>query len=187
MIYLASRSPRRQQLLGQLDLVFSVLDVDIPEVRGANESALEYVSRVAKEKAEAGLSSLPDASDAWVIGADTEVVLDGDVFGKPQNAGEAMAMLDRLAGRTHQVITVVHCIGTQHADHVVSVSNVSFAAMTAAQIEAYVSTGEPFGKAGAYAIQGRGAVHISHLEGSYSGVMGLPLHETSRLLLRIGV
>lgn len=187
MIYLASRSPRRQQLLEQLDRRFEVLDVDVAEIRGSHESALEYVSRVAQEKAQAGFLSLPDTPAAWVIGADTEVVLNGDVFGKPVDADDAALMLARLAGRTHQVITVVYCVGAQQVDHAVSISQVSFGAMTAAQIATYVASGEPFGKAGAYAIQGRGAVHIAHLEGSYSGVMGLPLYETAQLLARLGV
>lgn len=187
MIYLASRSPRRQQLLEQLDRRFQVLDVDVAEIRGANESALEYVSRVAQDKAQAGFLSLRDTSGAWVIGSDTEVVLDGDVFGKPVDAEDAATMLARLAGRTHQVITVVYCVGAQCVDHAISISHVSFGEMTATQIATYVASGEPFGKAGAYAIQGRGAAHISHLEGSYSGVMGLPLYETAQMFARIDI
>ena len=182
MYFLASKSPRRRQLLEQIGVVFDVLDVDIPEVRAVGEPALDYVSRVAREKAGAGLLQVVGVRDAVVIGADTEVVLDGEVFGKPVDADDAAAMLARLAGRTHSVISVVWCISAGREEHAVSVSEVSIAVLEAHQIEAYVGTGEPFGKAGAYAIQGRAAAFVEHLNGSYSGVMGLPLHETSRLL-----
>ncbi len=185
MIHLASRSPRRRQLLQQLDVAFEVLDVEVPEVRAANETATDYVSRVAREKAQAGLAALGHAPDAWVIGADTEVVLDGEVFGKPRDADDAVRMLRRLAGRKHEVMSFVWCVSTMAAEHAASLSQVTFAAMSDAEIAAYVATGEPFGKAGAYAIQGRAAAYVAHLGGSYSGVMGLPLHETAGLLARI--
>ena len=184
MIYLASQSPRRRQLLEQLGIRFDVLDVDIDEVRAEGEPDVEYVNRVAREKAGAGLIQVAAVPGALVIAADTEVVLDGEVFGKPRDAADAAAMLARLGGRTHRVISVVWCVGAAAEDHAVSISEVSFAAFEPGQIEAYVATGEPFGKAGAYAIQGRAAAFVSHLSGSYSGVMGLPLHETSQLLHR---
>ena len=184
MYFLASRSPRRRQLLEQIGLVFEVLDIDIPEIRAADEPTLDYVSRVAREKAGAGLLQVAGVPGALVIGADTEVELDGEVFGKPMDRSEAASMLARLAGRTHRVLSVVWCVSAGQEDHVVSVSEVSMAALDAAQIEAYVATGEPFGKAGAYAIQGRAAAFVRHLVGSYSGVMGLPLYETSQLLGR---
>ncbi len=182
--YLASRSPRRHELLEQLGLEFSPLDIDIPEVRATGEPCLDYVSRVAREKAGAGLIQVAAIPGAIVIGADTEVELDGEVFGKPLDAADAASMLGRLSGRTHRVISVVWCVAAGSEDHAVSVSEVSFAPLQPGQIERYVATGEPFGKAGAYAIQGRAAAFISHLSGSYSGVMGLPLHETSQLLHR---
>lgn len=182
--YLASRSPRRHELLHQLGLDFTPLDIDIPEVRAAGEPCLDYVSRVAREKAGAGLMQVAGLPGAIVIGADTEVELDGEVFGKPADAAAAAAMLRRLSGRAHRVVSVVWCVGAGAEDHAVSVSEVRFAALTDGQIERYVATGEPFGKAGAYAIQGRAAAFVSHLSGSYSGVMGLPLHETSQLLHR---
>ncbi len=182
MIFLASRSPRRRQLLEQIGVKFEVLDLDIPEVRAVDEPALDYVSRVAREKAGAGLLQVAAVEGAVVIGADTEVVLDGEVFGKPDNAGDAAAMLARLAGRTHSVISVVWCISAGREDHAVSVSEVSFSDLDMGQIKAYVETGECYGKAGGYGIQGRAAAFVRHLSGSHSGVMGLPLHETSCLL-----
>ena len=186
MLYLASRSPRRRELLQQLGVPCTVLDVDVPEVRGAGESPEAYVSRVAHEKAQAGLSLAPEAT-AVVLGSDTEVVLDDEVFGKPADAQQAVAMLRRLSGRTHAVISAVWGVSTTRAERELCISKVRFAALDEAAIAAYVATGEPFGKAGAYAIQGRGAAFIEHLEGSYSGVMGLPLFETARLLRRFGV
>ncbi len=184
VIFLASRSPRRRQLLEQIGVDFDVLDIDVPEVRAAGEPAFDYVSRVAREKAGAGLLEVVSVPGAVVIGADTEVELDGEVFGKPVDAQDAKRMLGRLGGRTHRVISVVWCISAGCEDHAVSVSEVAFAVFEPGQIDAYVATGEPFGKAGAYAIQGRAAAFIRHLSGSYSGVMGLPLHETSQLLRR---
>lgn len=181
-LYLASQSPRRRQLLEQLGVAFSVLAVDVPELRSAGESPRDYVSRVARDKARAGLAALPGGVAGRVLGADTEVVLDDDVFGKPRDAAEAAAMLRRLSGRTHAVISAVWLVSASGEWFDASISQVQFATLDEPTIAAYVATGEPFGKAGAYAIQGRGAALIAHLQGSYSGVMGLPLFETSRLL-----
>ena len=184
MLYLASQSPRRRELLGQLGATFSVLDVNIVEKRAIDEAPQDYVQRVARDKAKEGLASL-DAdkrATAVVLGADTEVVLDGDVFGKPDDAADAAAMLRRLSGRTHEVISAVWLVSTERETGEVCVSKVRFAILDDATIDAYVASGEPFGKAGAYAIQGRGATLIEHLEGSYSGVMGLPLFETAWLM-----
>ena len=182
MLYLASQSPRRRELLRQIDLAFAALDVSVVEERAAGESPQEYVSRVARDKALAGLALLDGAADAVVIGSDTEVVLDDEVFGKPADADDAAAMLRRLSGRTHAVISAVWGVSVTLEQHELCTSMVRFAPLDEATISAYVGTGEPFGKAGGYAIQGRGAALIEHLEGSYSGVMGLPLHETARLL-----
>ena len=184
MLYLASQSPRRRELLAQLGATFVVLAVDVPEQRDDAESPQAYVERVASEKARSGLAMLApgEQRDAVVLGSDTEVVLDGEVFGKPRDAGDAAAMLRRLAGRTHEVISAVWLVATGGERGDVCVSQVRFATLDEATIAAYVATGEPFGKAGGYAIQGRGAALIEHLQGSYSGVMGLPLFETSRLL-----
>lgn len=189
MLYLASQSPRRRELLEQIGVTFSVLAVDVPERRAADEAPQTYVERVARDKACAGLASLAlsDRAGAAVLGSDTEVVLDGEVFGKPRDAHDAAGMLRRLAGRTHEVISAVWLVADDRESSDVCVSQVRFTAMDEATIAAYVATGEPFGKAGAYAIQGRGAILVEHLEGSYSGVMGLPLFETARLLRRCGL
>lgn len=184
MLFLASKSPRRRQLLEQIGVDFDIVDVDVPEVRAEGEPGINYVSRVAREKAGAGLLQVVAVPRAIVMGADTEVELDGEIFGKPVDTAAAAAMLGRLAGRTHRVISVVWCVSAGMEDHVESVSEVSIVPMDQASIDAYVASGEAFGKAGAYAIQGRAAAYISHLSGSYSGVMGLPLHETSILLGR---
>lgn len=188
MLYLASRSPRRTQLLARLDRPFRALDLEVPEVRAADESAIHYVQRVAADKARAGLALVAAADPgAVVLGSDTEVVLDGRVFGKPVDADDAAAMLGALAGRTHQVMTAVALVGQGRQDTVLVVSEVSFIALDAAAIAAYVATGEPMGKAGAYAIQGGAERYIRHLAGSYSGVMGLPLQQTEQLLQAFGV
>jgi septum formation protein len=182
MLHLASQSPRRRQLLEQIGVDFAVLDVDVPEQRTPGESPQAYVSRVARDKARAGLAGLGNPQDAVVLGADTEVVLDDEVFGKPHNADAAAAMLRRLSGRTHAVISVVWLVSVARERSVECVSQVRFAVLDEPAIVAYVATGEPFGKAGAYAIQGRGAIWVEHLQGSYTGVMGLPVFETARLL-----
>ena len=187
MLHLASQSPRRRQLLEQLGLRFGVLDVEVPEHRAPDEPAPDYVSRVAREKAGAGLMKGIGSPGAVVLGADTEVVLDGQVFGKPGSKVDAAVMLRWLSGRTHQVISVVWLVSAAREAHAVSVSDVRFGPLSDEQIQAYVASGEPMGKAGGYAIQGRGGAFIEHLAGSYSGVMGLPLFETSRLLREFGV
>jgi septum formation protein len=183
-VFLASQSPRRRELLRQIGLDFDVLDVDVPEQRERGETAEGYVSRVAREKAGAGLLQVAAVPGAVVIGADTEVVLDDDVFGKPVDAVDAMGMLRRLSGRAHRVLSAVWCVSAGSEEHALSVSTVEFAALSDPDIAAYVATGEAFGKAGAYAIQGRAATFIRRLDGSHSAVMGLPLHETSELLRR---
>ncbi|HDS0924808.1 TPA: Maf-like protein [Stenotrophomonas maltophilia] len=182
MLYLASRSPRRTQLLARLDRPFRALDLDVPEVRAAGETAQDYVRRVAIDKARAGLALVAGDPDAVVLGADTEVVLDGEVFGKPVDAADAAAMLRRLSGRTHQVMTAAALVADGAEQVVMVVSEVSFIALDEAAIAAYVASGEPMGKAGAYAIQGGAERYIRHLAGSYSGVMGLPLQQTEQLL-----
>lgn len=184
MLRLASQSPRRRQLLEQLGVNFTVLDVDVPELRAPGESPPAYVSRVARDKARAGLAKAPGA---LVLGADTEVVLDDEVFGKPRDAVDAAAMLRRLSGRTHAVISTVWLVAVTGERSATCMSRVRFAVLDDATIAAYVATGESFGKAGAYAIQGRGAVLVEYLDGSYSGVMGLPLFETARLLREAGL
>ena len=187
MLYLASQSPRRRQLLEQVGIRFDTVDVDVPEARAPGEPPADYISRVAREKAGAGLLKLAGVAGAVVLGADTEVVLDGEVFGKPVDAAHAMVMLRRLGGRTHEAISAVWCVSAGREERALSVSEVTFAALSEAAIAAYVASGEPIGRAGAYAIQGRAAAFISRLSGSYSGVMGLPLFETLELLRRYGI
>jgi len=195
-VYLASKSPRRQELLRQLGVDFTPLLMreaagrprDIVEIPRADEPPLDYVKRVARAKASVGSHvmgrrGLPPKP---LLGADTEVVQDGTVLGKPIDAAGAVEMLRRLSGQTHQVSTAVAVSWNKEIDMVVSSSRVSFRALTDDEIERYVATGESFDKAGGYAIQGRGAAFVGHLEGSYSGVMGLPLFETAELLAKIG-
>ncbi|WP_313247909.1 Maf family nucleotide pyrophosphatase [Stenotrophomonas acidaminiphila] len=187
MLYLASRSPRRNELLARLDIPFRALDLEVPECRGADESPLAYVRRVAMDKARAGLAQVDDDPQPVVLGSDTEVVLGDRVYGKPVDAADAAAMLRSLAGRTHRVITAVALAAPTREAQVVVESEVTFAAMAEDEIAAYVASGEPMGKAGAYAIQGGAERWISRLAGSYSGVMGLPLQQTAALLRGFGV
>lgn len=187
MLYLASQSPRRRELLERLGLRFDIVDVDVPEVRAPDEPPADYVSRVAREKAAAGLMKLSGAAGAVVLGADTEVVLDREVFGKPADAAQATSMLQRLSGRTHEVLSAVWCLAAGREEQAFSLTEVQFAALDELRIAAYVAGGEWQGKAGAYAIQGRAEAFVVRLAGSYSGVMGLPLYETSGLLRRFGL
>jgi septum formation protein len=187
MLYLASQSPRRRELLEQIGLRFGTVQLDVPEVRAPGEPPEDYVSRVAREKAGAGLLQLSGVKGAVVLGADTEVVLDDEVFGKPRNDAHAVEMLRRLSGRVHRAISAVWCVSAGREEHALSITEVSFAALSDADIAAYVDSGEPHGRAGAYAIQGRAASFVSELRGSYSGVMGLPLFETVALLRKFGI
>jgi septum formation protein len=183
-LFLASQSPRRRQLLEQIGQSFQTLTLDLPEVRAAGESPDAYVRRVAGEKARAGLAKVSDVRDAVVLGADTEVVLDEDVFGKPADARDAIMMLRRLSGRTHRVLSAVWCVSAEREEFALNESMVTFDELSDARIAEYVSSGEHEGRAGAYAIQGRAGAFVKHLSGSYTGVMGLPLYETAQLLRR---
>jgi len=195
-IYLASKSPRRQELLRQLGVEFEELLLreqagrrrDVAEESRKDEAPLEYVKRIARLKASVGWHRMARRGlpAKPVLGADTEVVLEGAALGKPGDAAGAVAMLAALSGRTHDVVTAVAVRWETQLAAAVSTSRVTFRAIRHDEIERYVATGEPFGKAGGYAIQGKGAVFVQHLEGSYSGVMGLPLYETAALLERIG-
>ena len=193
-VYLASQSPRRQALLDQIGVVYRVLlptDAEAAEALEAvlpQESALRYVQRVTRLKVLAALEQIQMQSleAAPVLCADTTVVVDRHILGKPANESEATQMLSMLSGKTHQVLTAV-AIGHNKDIHLaLSRSRVKFAPMTAADIQDYVASQEPMGKAGAYAIQGRASAFISHVSGSYSGIMGLPLYETTQLLKQIG-
>lgn len=187
MLHLASKSPRRRELLRMLGLDFGILDLDLPEVPAPSEPAEDYVRRVAREKAGAGLLQLAGQPIAVVLGADTEVVLEGRIFGKPVDADDAAAMLRSLSGRSHAVISAVSMVSAARELHAVSISEVTFARLDEDDIRTYLDTREWDGKAGAYAIQGMAQRFISRLSGSYSGVMGLPLHETSMLLKQFGL
>lgn len=186
MLYLASQSPRRRQLLEQIGIRFDTVDVEVPEIRAPDEAPADYVSRVAREKAGAGLLKLSGIGGAVVLGGDTEVVLGDEVFGKPADADHAADMLRRLAGRTHRVLSAVWCVSAGREERALNESTVEFAPLSERQIAAYIASGEPFGRAGAYAIQGLAAAFIRRLDGSHSGVMGLPLFETAQLLARFG-
>jgi len=181
-IYLASTSPRRRELLTQIGVRFEMLAVAVEECRGATETPEDYVRRVALAKAQAGWAVLGDRVPRPVLGADTEVVIDGEVLGKPRDRAHGVAMLARLSGRSHDVLSAVAVVAGQQSLTRLSRSTVTFRELTAQECLTYWETGEPAGKAGGYAIQGRGALFISALQGSYSGVMGLPLCETGEVL-----
>ena len=195
-IYLASQSPRRQDLLRQLGVEFDLLLLreaagrprDVEEIARDGEPALHYVERIARTKAVVGGNAMVRRGlpPRPVLAADTEVVLEGEIFGKPRDAHDATRMLARLAGRTHQVSTAVAFFWEDEETAEVVTSSVTFRPLAREEIERYVAIGESADKAGAYAIQGRAAAFIARIEGSYSGVMGLPLCETAALLARIG-
>jgi septum formation protein len=187
MLYLASKSPRRLDLLRQLGIEPGLLDVDVPEVRQPGEPPADYVNRVAREKAGAGLLQVMAAHGALVLGADTEVVLGDTVYGKPVDAADAARMLRELSGRSHEVITAVWVISAGREAHALQRSEVRFAALDEQDIADYLASGEWQGKAGAYAIQGRAGAFIAQIIGSHSSVMGLPLHETHTLLRGFGL
>ena len=194
-IYLASQSPRRRQLLEQLGVSCELLladpgeDSEALEVVLSGESPTAYVQRVTQLKLDAAVARLKQRGlpPAPVLCSDTTVALGRRIYGKPEGAEEAGRMLGELAGRTHRVLTAVAVQHGRKRLQALSVSRVGFAPMSRAQIRSYVATGEPLGKAGAYAIQGRVAMHIRHISGSYSGIMGLPLHETALLLRAMGL
>jgi len=178
-IFLASRSPRRRELLEQIGVVYDVIDIDIDESWDGKETTEKYVQRIALEKARAG-NAFSD-EDFPVLAADTSVILDGEILGKAETKKEAAAMLKKLSNKTHTVLSAVSLIHKKEKT-LLSTSQVTFKKLTKTEIDDYIETGEPIGKAGGYAIQGKAAVFIKQLEGSYSGVMGLPLYETQQLL-----
>ena len=184
-VYLASASPRRQALLTQLGVRHESLRVAVDETPRAGEGAEDLVCRLAAAKAQAGLT-VRRSPIAPVVAADTAVALGDELFGKPADRADGVRMLGRLAARTHVVWTAVAVTDGQRERVELSRSEVTFRALAPEEIAAYWLTGEPADKAGAYAIQGRGAQFIADLRGSYSGVMGLPLFETARLLTLFG-
>jgi septum formation protein len=195
-LYLASKSPRRQELLRQLGVEFTELRLreapgrrrDVLERPRADESPVEYVKRIARTKASVGWHRMQQRSlpPLPVLGADTEVVQGGVIFGKPADPADATRMLTLLSGRRHEVLTAIALRWEREMVLALSVSTVTMRPLEKAEIERYVATGEPYDKAGGYAVQGRAAAFIRRIEGSYSGVMGLPLFETAEALARIG-
>ena len=194
-IYLASQSPRRRQLLEQLGVAYQLLlpdpeeDSEALEAVHANEAPAAYVQRVTQFKLDAALLRLKRRGlpMAPILCSDTTVACGRTIFGKPADETDACRMLSELSGRTHRVLTAVALGSARKRAQVLSVSRVTFASLTATQIRHYVGSGEPMGKAGAYAVQGRAAAFISHLSGSYSGIMGLPMFETAALLRSFGI
>lgn len=187
MIYLASRSPRRRELLEQLGVRFRVLNVDVDETREQGESCEVMARRLAALKAETGRTLLEPGDGSPVLGADTIVVLDDRALGKPRNETHAREMLMSLSNRDHQVLSAVALSVGGDTRIRLSASRVWFRGLTEEECHAYCATGEPFDKAGAYAIQGAAAGFITRLDGSYSGVVGLPLQETAALLTEAGI
>ena len=193
-IYLASQSPRRRQLLEQLGVRHELLlpepgeDTESLEAVLPGEPPARYVRRVTGLKLDAALNRLKQRGlpPAPVLCSDTTVALGRAIYGKPADARDAARMLRELSGTTHRVLTAVAVQHGRKRSEALSDSRVTFAALTAAQVRGYVEGGEPMGKAGAYAVQGRAAAHISHISGSYSGIMGLPMHETAQLLRGFG-
>ncbi len=194
-IYLASKSPRRQQLLEQLGVRFELLlsavgeDSEALEAVRPNEAPLRYVKRVTQLKLDAALQRLKASGLplAPVLCSDTTVALGRKIYGKPVDAADARRMLTELSSTTHRVLTAVALGTARRRVQVLSESHVTFAALSPRQIQSYVASGEPFGKAGAYAVQGRAAAFIKHLSGSYSGIMGLPMFEAAQILKAFAV
>lgn len=195
-IYLASQSPRRRELLKQIGVAFDVLPLrampgrmDVVEVPRDGEAAVDFAQRMATEKTASGWHAVESRRLLRfpVLGADTVVELDGAILGKPADRADAQAMLSRLSGSVHRVHTAVALQHESRFELRLSSSTVRFAALDAAAIARYLETGEYLGKAGAYGIQGRAGAFVAHIEGSYSGIMGLPLHEAAELLRAFGV
>lgn len=196
-IYLASQSPRRRELLKQIGVGFDLLllrndprrQIDVDELPLAQESPAEYVERVCREKAQAAQEALRlrNLRAAPILTADTVVALDRQIIGKPDGDAHAAEILRQLSGRSHEVITAVAVALGEHTECRVVTTRIRFAALDEARIRRYLASGEGHGKAGAYGIQGQAAAFVEHLEGSYSGVVGLPLHETVELLKSFGI
>ncbi|WP_320822283.1 nucleoside triphosphate pyrophosphatase [Reinekea sp.] len=183
-LILASQSPRRRELLATLGIEFATLAANIDESVLPAEAPRAYVDRLALAKAQAGrkLLAQTQTQDCWVLGADTSVVIDDQILGKPASKDEFQAMMRLLSGRTHQVLTGIALVSNSQCYRDLVTSEVSFMALSEQQMSAYWQSGEPLDKAGGYGIQGLGGVFVTRIAGSYSAVVGLPLHETARLL-----
>ncbi len=188
-LYLASGSPRRKELLAQTGVVFERIAAPIDETPQPNENPRDYVIRMAVEKAQSGWQHLVAAGLALkpVLASDTSVVFNNEILGKPLDASDAASMLRKLSGNTHEVLTSLALKDEHGTATRLSISRVTFAKLSDAQIASYVASGEPMDKAGGYGIQGLGGVFVSHLDGSFTGVMGLPLHDTAALLAQYGL
>jgi len=184
--YLASASPRRRELLTQIGVTFELAPVDIDETPLANEGARAYVERLAQEKATAAFARI-DHPDAVVLGSDTSVIIDDEILTKPADAADAKRMLQRLSGNRHQVFTAVAVLSQNRQQQVCVATDVDFRTLSDAEIERYIATGEPMDKAGSYGIQGKGAILVEKISGSYSNVVGLPLTETAALLTNFNI
>jgi septum formation protein len=184
-IILASASPRRRELLDQIGIAYDIHPVDIDESPHPDEAPADYVCRIAAEKS-AACHAQAAPIDLPVLAADTAVVLNGRIMGKPKDKEDALAMLRRLSGQTHQVYSAVSLRGNEHGE-ALSVTEVTFRTLSEREIAAYWATSEPADKAGSYAIQGLGSVFVQSIQGSFSGVVGLPLFETAELLLQQGI
>ncbi|WP_426235547.1 Maf family protein [Pseudomonas sp. TWP3-2] len=186
-LYLASGSPRRRELLTQIGVPFTAVNADIDETAQANEAPAAYVERLARGKAEAGRRTLVADVDCVVLGADTAVVLDGKILGKPVDEADACAMLMMLSGKEHEVLTAIALLDGARCESRVVRSLVRFRPISRDEAAAYWASGEPRDKAGGYGIQGLGAVFVAGLNGSYSAVVGLPLCESAELLGHFGI
>ncbi|MDI2593786.1 Maf-like protein [Pseudomonas sp. N3-W] len=186
-LYLASGSPRRRELLTQIGVPFYAVSADIDETPLNDESPSAYVERLARGKADAGRCAITAEGGFCVLGADTAVVLDGKILGKPVDEVDACAMLMMLSGREHEVLTAIAVLDGERCESQVVRSLVRFRQISAQQAAAYWASGEPRDKAGGYGIQGLGAVFVAGLDGSYSAVVGLPLCETAELIGRFGI
>lgn len=187
IVYLASASPRRRKLLDQIGVRYELRPVEVDESRQPGEAPRDYVIRLARAKAETAWALIGRGEHRAVLAADTAVVLGDTILGKPRDRAEALTMLEKLSARTHEVLSAVALRSASGLESRSSASRVTFRALEPDEIKGYWDTGEPRDKAGAYAIQGYAAVFIESLEGSYSGVMGLPLFETAELLARAGI
>ena len=186
VLFLASKSPRRRKLLEQIGIRFEVIDIDLDEARLPGESPESYVQRLALDKARAGRALIESRNGLPVLAADTAVVMGDRVLGKPGDRQEAAAMMRLLSARSHRVLSGIALVGDRELSDI-SISQVRFREVSTQEAATYWETGEPRDKAGGYAIQGLGALFVADLRGSYSGVMGLPLFETARLLAAAGI
>ncbi len=184
-VFLASTSPRRKELLAQLGVDFDVISIEVDETPHQFEKPVDYVQRVTKDKAQAGQRNLTDSA-AIVVAADTSVIVNETILGKPDSLSQAKEMLKMLSGHTHQVLTAVAVASSMGVSIKLNTSTVTFAEISEDELDWYVATNEGMDKAGSYAVQGLAARFIERIEGSYSGIMGLPLRETGLLLERAG-